>query len=269
MDPSGTQTIDDISPLPSSVDKNANSSSDDYDVKYDKAMANEALVNEIKKHVLPNLGKEGKKEVESIIEMIQNGSLDYEIYKEGIEKKPELGSKAKPTNLRHLVGKDLYYIARARDYQIRNNTNEIPQYYVEYGAKYMFAFKYDTRNELSEQGQKWLDDTLVNLQDEMENVVSENPQCETIPRGMPESLKKLAFDSHVDAYLNAGICNVADDWSDIVFTPDLSDLWDGKWQSLSVAIACMSDMPKMGILNYNTGMPGYNANRMLYNMKMK
>ena len=273
VDPSGTQTEDDVSPLPSSVDKNAKSSSDDYDVKYDEAMANEALVNAIKKHVLPNLGKEGKKEVESIIDMIKDGSFEKEIYKEGVAEKPTVNSD--PTNFVHLIKdeklRNLYYIARARDYQIRNNTNEIPQYYVEYGAKYMFAFKYDTRNELSEQGQRWLDDTLINLQNEMENIVSENPQCETIPKGMSGSLKELAFKSHEKAYLKAGFCNVAGDWVDIALTPDLSDLWDGKRESLHVGLKCLienvANMAKKGVFIYDTGMPNYNASRMFYNMK--
>ena len=225
VDPSGTQT-----------ENNEATVSDEYND--DKAKEN--LINEIRKHVLPDLGDEGQKKVESIIEKIKDGSFDEEIYKEGIVGKPGLGSKVKPTNFRHLIKnkdlQDLYYIARARDYQIRNATSEIPEYYVQYGAKYMFRFKYETRNELSDiTAINWLDDTLYNLQDSLEEILYIHPNCEN----ESGSLYKKAFESHVDAYLKAGFCDLdLFEWIDVAGTPDGRDIARGVFQGLSVIASC-------------------------------
>ncbi len=168
------------------------------------------------------LSDDGKKAIESIIEMIQNGSLDNEIYREGIEEKPELGSKAKPTNLKHLVGKDLYYIARARDYQIRNKTNKIPEYYIEYGNKYMFKFKYETKNLLSSQGKDWSDKTLRYLHQAME---SELQKSKVDMENDSWKLKNFAYETHPKAYIDAGLFDLSkEDWFRIVKTPDFADL---------------------------------------------
>ena len=218
VDPSGTQT-----------ENNEATVIDEYND--DKAKEN--LINEIRTHVLPELGDEGRKKVESIIEKIKDGSFDKEIYKKGIVEKPELGSEVKPTNFKHLIKnkdlQDLYYIARARDYQIRYATSEIPDYYIEYGAKYMFRFKYETRNELTDiTAINWLDDTLYNLQDSLEEILYKYPKCENLDSDESGSLYKKAFESHVDAYLKAGFCNLnLIEWFDVVKTPDGKDIARG------------------------------------------
>jgi RHS repeat-associated protein len=218
VDPSGTETVDEISPLPSDFDENARSSYEDYD----DAKASKVLIDAIRANVSSELSDDGKKAIESIIEMIQNGSLDNEIYREGIEEKPELGSKAKPTNLKHLVGKDLYYIARARDYQIRNKTNKIPEYYIEYGNKYMFKFKYETKNLLSSQGKVWSDKTLRYLHQAMESGLQKS---KVDMENDSWKLKNFAYETHPKAYIDAGLFDLPEeDWFRIVRTPDFADL---------------------------------------------
>jgi RHS repeat-associated protein len=212
--------------------------------EYNDDKAKENLINAIREHVLPDLGDEGRKKVESIIEKIKDGSFDEVIYKEGIAEKPELKSKVKPTNFTHLIKnkdlQDLYYIARARDYQIRNATSEIPEYYIEYGAKYMFRFKYETRNELTDiTAINWLDDTLYNLQDSLEEILYKYPKCENLDSDESGSLYKKAFESHVDAYLKAGFCDLnLIEWIYVVKTPDGSDIARGWFQGLSVLASC-------------------------------
>ena len=148
------------------------------------------------------------------------------------------------TNFKHLIRnkdlQDLYYIARARDYQIRYGKNDVPQYVIEYGAKYMFRFKYETRNELTDiTAINWLDDTLYNLQDSLEEILYKYPKCEDLDSDESGSLYKKAFESHVDAYLNAGFCNLnLAEWIDIGRTPDRKDIAGGVLQVLSVLVSC-------------------------------
>ncbi|WP_304039163.1 SpvB/TcaC N-terminal domain-containing protein [Fibrobacter succinogenes] len=236
-----------VDPSGMGTENNETAANDEYND--DKAKEN--LINAIREHVLSGLGDEGRKKVESIIEKIKDGSFDEEIYKN--IGRPEKGTDVNPTKFGRLVEdkdlQDLYYIARARDYQIRDGKNGVAQYYIVYGAKYMFRFKYETRNELTEEGKDWLDDTLKNLQNEMEKIISENPKCENIPEKMPNSLNDLAFKSHVRAYVDAGFCKVPMDWWDIIGTPDLSDIKKGIRQGLGVAAECFD----IKIFFYNTG----------------
>lgn len=235
MDPSGTKT-----------ENNEATVSDEYND--DKAKEN--LINAIREHVLPDLGDEGRKKVESIIEKIKDGSFDEVIYKNA--GRPKTGTDVSPTKFEHLIKdkdlRDFYYIARARDYQIRNanqiknGENDVAQYYIEYGAKYMFKFKYEKRNDLSDKGKEWLDETLVNLQEGMEQIVSEHYESELLEKDNPESLYKRAFASHVLAYVSAGFCSLEiGDKITIGNTPDKPDLWEGREQALSVIKECYVD----------------------------
>ena len=235
VDPSGTKT-----------ENNEATVSDEYND--DKAKEN--LINAIREHVLPDLGDEGRKKVESIIEKIKDGSFDEVIYKNA--GRPKTGTDVSPTKFEHLIKdkdlRDFYYIARARDYQIRNanqiknGENDVAQYYIEYGAKYMFKFKYEKRNDLSDKGKEWLDETLVNLQEGMEQIVSEHYESELLEKDNPESLYKRAFASHVLAYVSAGFCSLEiGDKITIGNTPDKPDLWEGREQALSVIKECYVD----------------------------
>jgi len=116
---------------------------------------------------------------------------------------PQAGDK--PTDLSHLIGTDSYYEARAIDFELRNPGETAPEYYREYGHKYLHEFKYETKDNLSPQGQQWLGDALENLQLAMEDIVQNNEGIES----NTEELTDLAFKSHVDAYEKAGILSLS------------------------------------------------------------
>lgn len=106
----------------------------------------------------------------------------------------------------------------------------------------MFKFKYEKRNDLSDKGKEWLDETLVNLQEGMEQIVSEHYESELLEKDNPESLYKRAFASHVLAYVSAGFCSLEiGDKITIGNTPDKPDLWEGREQALSVIKECYVD----------------------------
>ncbi len=229
VDPSGTQTVE-----------NDETTIGDG---YNEIEANKKLIDAIREHILPGLGDEGRKKVESIIEKIKDGSFEEEIYKN--VGRPEKGTDVSPTKFDHLINdkdlQDLYYIARARDYQIRNDKNDIAQYYIEYGAKYMFRFKYEKRNKLSEPSKKWVDDTLEGLQREMEDIVAKYPSSESLKEDDPRSLFSRAYSSHVRAYVDAGFCEVPyHEWLTIGWTPDFKDFVKGTDQVESIISECVS-----------------------------
>jgi len=132
---------------------------------------------------------------------------------------PQAGDK--PTDLSHLIGTDFYYEARAIDFELRNPGETAPEYYREYGHKYLHEFKYETRENLSPEGQIWLDKALVNLQYAMEKGLRENPSLES----NSDAHRKFAFDTHVDAYEDAGVLSLSVmDKVKITLTPEPQDL---------------------------------------------
>jgi len=127
-----------------------------------------------------------------------------------------------PSNLSHLIGRDDYYWARHVDYALRQPLKPEPDYYLNYGHKYANRFKYQTRQRLSPQGQKWLDLTFLKLQYEMENKLKAEPYLEY----NANELKKFAFGTHPDAYINSGLFYLpSSDWGEIFITPNLVDMF--------------------------------------------
>jgi RHS repeat-associated protein len=263
VDPSGTQTEElnykyEAYPTEQTIDL------PNVDIKaikkYDEYEANESLKDEINVYVEQmggvrksiyllfdwvSNGQIGvnllEKRIADIYEMIDNGSFENEIYKN--VDKPGLDSGKNPTFFKDLIGSDLYYFARARDYQRRNNTNDIPTYYNQYGAKNMFRFKYITRNVFSmfsdDFAENWLDKTLKNLQVEMEGIVLEDSESENLDVDNLNSNYKKAFNSHVPAYVDAGFCelNIAE-WAIIGITPDVNQIFEGVGQIKDVVAEC-------------------------------
>src|SRR5690554_7139939 len=84
----------------------------------------------------------------------------HQVYPDGMI--PQPGDL--PTDLSHLIGSDIYYEARAFDFELRNPEAPVPEYYRDYGHKYLHEFKYETKENLSPEGQIWLEDALINLQ---------------------------------------------------------------------------------------------------------
>jgi len=126
-----------------------------------------------------------------------------------------------PSNLSHLIGRDDYYWARHIDYSLRHPRKPAMDYYLNYGHKYANRFKYQTRQRLSPQGQKWLDSTFVYLQRMMEAELYRNPGIELDS----DNLKRFAFGTHPNAYIKAGFfCLHPYDFLKITATPDWGDI---------------------------------------------
>jgi RHS repeat-associated protein len=116
---------------------------------------------------------------------------------------------------------DNYYKDRLKDFKTRNPNRKAPEYYLNYGNKYLRRFKYETKQTLSKKGQKWLDKALINLQDEMEKGLEQNKNIEL----NNEKFTDFAFDTHVNAYEKAGILKLGVvDKVKIMLTVDPKDL---------------------------------------------
>jgi RHS repeat-associated protein len=129
---------------------------------------------------------------------------------------------AAPTNI---IGTTHYYQWRQNDFKQRNPNLKAPEYYSKYGDKYIQIFSADTRPKLSEKGKAWLDKALINLQNHIEKQLSSNPNIELDN----EKFNEVAFESHVPAYLEAGLLDLdLNDKIIIGLTPDLVDILQPK-----------------------------------------
>ena len=106
-----------------------------------------------------------------------------------------------------------YYKKRIEDFKERYPDKEPPSYYEFYGDFYMHEFLDKTKSCLSPEGQKWVDDVLLLLQEEMEKMLFniDNVGIELDE----EKFLDAAFDTHVEAYARAGICKLS--FTDKVF----------------------------------------------------
>ena len=122
----------------------------------------------------------------------------------------------------YILGSDRYYSWRAEDFKSRFMELQMPDYYLNYGDKYVQRFKNHTRPLLSEEGQYWLDRVLLILQQFMEDKLAQIPTIEL----NHEAFTQFAFESHVLAYQEAGFKSLPfHDLVIIAFTPDLKDLF--------------------------------------------
>lgn len=139
-----------------------------------------------------------------------------------------LGDSTGPGPTPIKTGTSTFYIQRAWDFVKRNPKGKIPSYYMGYGDKYMNKFKNITKKTLSPQGQKWLDKTLVNLQEAIENKLTKTKEGATIEND-DEKFTDFAFDTHVDAYEKAGVLLLpVMDKVKIGLTPDAKDLFSDR-----------------------------------------
>ena len=106
----------------------------------------------------------------------------------------------RPTWFVRELGSKEYYNKRAEDYETRNPGKRAPEYYREYGDKYVKRFDALKRN-LSPEGRKWVDKTKLKLQQKMEAGLQSGQWGERDEKGFRDK----AFDSHSDAYLEADL----------------------------------------------------------------
>ncbi|MDD3311958.1 hypothetical protein [Pseudodesulfovibrio sp.] len=138
----------------------------------------------------------------------------------------------KPTWIKDELGKTGYYEKRAKDYEERNPGKNAPAYYREYGDNYVRRFD-KLKPELSEKGQTWMEKTKNLLQFKMESGLRSGEWDES----KPEELKKKAYDSHSEAYLEAGLAELPqEDIDKIIGTVDATGMWhlDAFRESLEV-----------------------------------
>lgn len=130
-----------------------------------------------------------------------------------------------PADLSCMIGDVAYYRARYDDFVQRHPGQKPPAYYLEYGEKYAQRFTRETFGQLTPDGQKWLRRTFELLQARMEDLRANDPVAfEKLERD-PEAFKHLAYETHSDAYLDAGLSRLpASDLAIIGLTPDARDL---------------------------------------------
>ena len=122
-----------------------------------------------------------------------------------------------------LLGSVDYYKWRYNDFIKQNPGKKAPSYYLNYGNKYIQRFTNETNNLLFKQDKQWLVNARKNLQVAIEDKLKADPTIEL--RNGGNDFKEFAFDSHIDAYWNAGLYRLNTvDLVAIVFISNFKDL---------------------------------------------
>ena len=120
-----------------------------------------------------------------------------------------------------------YYRVREDDFVRRNPGVDPPEYYSNYGDKYLKKFSEETAPKLSEAGQEWLDETREALQVKTEDRLLQDPAGFADLERDSEAFREFEFDIHPDAYVESGLADVIAenpmDALEIGLTPDLSE----------------------------------------------
>jgi hypothetical protein len=107
-------------------------------------------------------------------------------------------------------------------------------YLIGYGARYAERFYRYTRPWMSPTGKRWLDSTLVCLQEKLRERIDASTSCEDV--------RTIAFDSHPECYVESGFCELSlIDWFAVAATIDGRD-WlsqDALRQVTTTAHACL------------------------------
>jgi len=122
------------------------------------------------------------------------------------------------------VGTDHYYLDRLADFAARCPDVTPPSYYADYGDKCLHQFR-RTEPHLTAQGQRWLQRTLVDLQERLEHRRAGDPTGFGQIERDSDAFGKMVFEMHSDAYLGSGISDLpVSDLFKIAKTPDVADL---------------------------------------------
>lgn len=130
-----------------------------------------------------------------------------------------------PADLSHLVGSSSYYLSRAADFRRRHPELRAPEYYYDYGDRYVHRFENELRPRLTPEGQAWFDKTKHGLQAAIEQKRVEDPEGFDALERNPSAFHRFAYDSHGPVYLNSGIRQLSlKDLSRVARTPDIKDV---------------------------------------------
>lgn len=147
-------------------------------------------------------------------------------------------------SLRSQVGTLDYYRFREGDFLARHPRGHPPDYYRDYGDRYVHVFHDRLRPSLSPAGQGWLDCTLLALQAAMENRRDADPVGFTRLEEDNEGFKRFAYGTHPAAYVNCGICNASIATQvRVLFTPRFKDLFGTAGiRQVAIALAQCGEM---------------------------
>ena len=112
----------------------------------------------------------------------------------------------RPVDCSSFYGKPEYYERRYADYVKRHKKEDNSIYYIEYGLYYCNKFlDLKSSGKMSVEGNKWIDKTLVLLQEKLEKKVQSNPALED----NFDLLESAAFKTHPEAYIEGGILQLS------------------------------------------------------------
>jgi len=142
------------------------------------------------------------------------------------EPPPEKCDKNVPPAPQSVIGTCEYYKWRHQNFLERHVTcaHSPPDYYLNYGYKYCVRFSTKLYPKLTPVGQQWLNQARILLQVYMEQGLSENMAQDKSLELSNTRFRKFSFDTHPNAYWNAGFSSVP--WVDrikIATTPDFKE----------------------------------------------
>ncbi|MBA2320100.1 MAG: hypothetical protein H0V89_02995 [Deltaproteobacteria bacterium] len=149
------------------------------------------------------------------------------------------------------VGTPEWYDFRVADHERRGGSPDdlTTAYYLSYGKKYGHRFSEERYPHFTPAGKHWCEAVRVYLHLALEMELLKSPEeyarLELENRGL--GLRTLAFDTHSDAYVAAGVSSLpAADLAIIFSTPDLQDLVSptGIWQALETAPSVVKEEVK-------------------------
>lgn len=111
-------------------------------------------------------------------------------------------------------------------------------YPIRYGLRYCTLFA-DVAGGMSPAGQQWITDTMLCLQNALVPYATGEQQATC------DEVKKYAFGTHPDCYVDSGLCTLPpSDWAIIVDTVSLRELF-GSWDVLKAALQTAGQCGKL------------------------
>lgn len=100
-----------------------------------------------------------------------------------------------------ILGSIDYYRWRHVDFITRSEAvEEVPNYYLDLGERYLFLFKHKIASLLSPIGQEWVRETALELQLDLEHILKSFPDIEL----KPKEFNKRLYISHFRVYYKTG-----------------------------------------------------------------
>lgn len=132
-----------------------------------------------------------------------------------------------------------YYRFRFDDFVRRNPESQPPDYYLNFGERYLRRFRLEARPNLTEQGQAFVDRVGVALQRRMEAELQSNPlQFAELEQNSAE-FRRFAYETHIATYCESGWGDLplADNRTIASYVDEL-DLFRGVGTSISISSEC-------------------------------